>query len=213
MATEKQIAANRRNALKSTGPKTLRGKQNSSRNALKHGVFSKYRQPIPGEDDAAYQRLFRSFCIEFEPASPFEVELVGRLALIHWQQDRDFALHTSIIDSSVEEIRRRMPADDPAWADLDPGDEGRLYTRQLGLAFHENSGVLCRLAAAQSANSRLYNRIVELLWKRRDERRRQSKIAQERTHSELLNSSRSRRNEPAGEPLRPPPVDRTAKRA
>jgi hypothetical protein len=184
MATEKQIAANRRNALKSTGPKTLRGKQNSSRNALKHGVFSKYRQTIPGEDDPAYQRLFRDFCAEFEPASPFEVELVGRLALIHWQQDRDFALHTAIINNGVEEIRRRMPPDDPAWDDLGPGDEERLYTRQLGLAFHENSSVLCRLAVAQSASSRLYNRIVELLWKRRDERRRQAKLAQERTQSE-----------------------------
>jgi hypothetical protein len=198
MATEKQIAANRRNALKSTGPKSLRGRQNSSRNALKHGVLSKYRQTIPGEDDRAY----RGFSTEFEPASPFEVELDGRLVLIHWQQDRDFALHTSIIDSSVEEIRRRMPADDPAWADLGP-DEGRLYTRQLALAFYENSAVLCRLATAQSASSRLYTRIVELLWKRRDERWRQAKLSQERTRSGLVNSSRSRKNEPATEPFRP----------
>ena len=38
MATEKQIAANRANAQKSTGPKTLAGKLKSSRNALKHGL-------------------------------------------------------------------------------------------------------------------------------------------------------------------------------
>ena len=40
MATPAQIAANRRNALKSTGPKTGQGKRASSRNAVKHGVYA-----------------------------------------------------------------------------------------------------------------------------------------------------------------------------
>ena len=38
MATEKQIAANRANAKRSTGPKTVAGKQRSSRNAYRHGL-------------------------------------------------------------------------------------------------------------------------------------------------------------------------------
>lgn len=38
MASERQINANRVNAKRSTGPKTLAGKQRSSRNALKHGL-------------------------------------------------------------------------------------------------------------------------------------------------------------------------------
>jgi hypothetical protein len=37
MASEKQIAANRRNAQRSTGPKSLLGKMRSSRNARRHG--------------------------------------------------------------------------------------------------------------------------------------------------------------------------------
>lgn len=40
MATPAQIAANRRNALRSTGPKTRQGKRASSRNAVKHGVYA-----------------------------------------------------------------------------------------------------------------------------------------------------------------------------
>jgi hypothetical protein len=39
MATVAQIAANRRNARKSTGPKTGQGKRASARNAVKHGVY------------------------------------------------------------------------------------------------------------------------------------------------------------------------------
>jgi hypothetical protein len=38
MATEKQIAANRGNAAKSTGPRTTRGKKRVGRNALRHGL-------------------------------------------------------------------------------------------------------------------------------------------------------------------------------
>jgi hypothetical protein len=40
MASEKQIAANRRNARNSTGPKTIAGKKRASRNALRHGLAS-----------------------------------------------------------------------------------------------------------------------------------------------------------------------------
>jgi hypothetical protein len=38
MATEKQIAANRRNAARSTGPRTTSGKDRSRMNALRHGL-------------------------------------------------------------------------------------------------------------------------------------------------------------------------------
>jgi hypothetical protein len=38
--SERRLDANRENAKKSTGPKTLRGKGHSRFNALKHGLFS-----------------------------------------------------------------------------------------------------------------------------------------------------------------------------
>jgi hypothetical protein len=43
MATERQIAANRANSKKSTGPKTTAGKRRSSRNAFRHGLSG----PLP----------------------------------------------------------------------------------------------------------------------------------------------------------------------
>jgi hypothetical protein len=43
MASEKQIAANRANAKRSTGPKTQAGKMASSRNAFRHGFSGPLR--------------------------------------------------------------------------------------------------------------------------------------------------------------------------
>lgn len=45
MATDRQIAANRANAQRSTGPRTALGKMKSSRNALRHGLSL----PLPAD--------------------------------------------------------------------------------------------------------------------------------------------------------------------
>lgn len=56
MATPAQIAANRRKAQKSTGPKTPEGKQTVSQNAVRHGLLST-NVLLPGEDPEAYPRV------------------------------------------------------------------------------------------------------------------------------------------------------------
>jgi hypothetical protein len=50
MTSEKKAEANRRNALKSTGPKTPEGKAAVSLNALKHGLLSQ-EILLPREDE------------------------------------------------------------------------------------------------------------------------------------------------------------------
>jgi hypothetical protein len=55
VASDKQIAANRRNALKSTGPKTKAGKRAVSRNAYRHGLsaLANFEQSSEATDSLA----------------------------------------------------------------------------------------------------------------------------------------------------------------
>jgi len=57
VATERQIKANRRNALKSTGPKSGSGKKRSCQNAYRHGLSI----PISVRSEAKHKHLSRQF--------------------------------------------------------------------------------------------------------------------------------------------------------
>ena len=82
-----RIAANRANALRSTGPRTIEGKTASSRNATKHGLLS--RQPLlPGEDLAEFDALDRYLHDELAPASAIEVLLVDEVVALVWRLQR-----------------------------------------------------------------------------------------------------------------------------
>jgi hypothetical protein len=68
MATERQIAANRANARRSTGPKSNRGRCVSSRNALQHGLSSSTppQQSLPLDIDDLAKALSRPEADESE---------------------------------------------------------------------------------------------------------------------------------------------------
>ncbi len=62
MASEKQIAANRANALKSTGPRTVAGRATSSHNAYRHGLSRP--MSLDSEAQAAVESLARTIVDE-----------------------------------------------------------------------------------------------------------------------------------------------------
>jgi hypothetical protein len=101
MATEKQIAANRHNAAKSTGPRTTVGKAASSRNALKHGVLSK-RALSEHEDTQAFVTLLGKLVEELEPISVIECTLVERIAILLWREKRLAETEAREIDRIVD---------------------------------------------------------------------------------------------------------------
>ncbi|ULK95987.1 hypothetical protein [Bradyrhizobium sp. I71] len=108
MATEKQIKANRENAKRSTGPKTLAGRLKSSRNALRHGLS------IPATADTPADSLAFEF-MEFlmpEVASHAQMLAALEMAQAQCQLQRVAAVRSGLIakldlqSPSHEEVRR-----------------------------------------------------------------------------------------------------------
>jgi len=87
MSTPAQLAANRDNAKKSTGPRTVEGKEASRFNALKHGADAE-SVVIPGEDPEQYAALAADYTREFEPATAREQFHVETLVRAAWQKKR-----------------------------------------------------------------------------------------------------------------------------
>jgi hypothetical protein len=87
MTSDKKAQANRRNALKSTGPKTLEGKATVRLNALKHGLLSQ-EILLPGEDEEALRELGQSLRAELQPVGELENLLVDRIISAYWRLRR-----------------------------------------------------------------------------------------------------------------------------
>jgi hypothetical protein len=86
--SDKRIAANRRNALRSTGPRTAEGKRRTSMNALKHGLRS-VSLAVPHlenpEDWAAHLDLVVR---DLAPVGYLETILAERVAALLWRLGR-----------------------------------------------------------------------------------------------------------------------------
>jgi hypothetical protein len=87
MSTEKQIAANRLNAQKSTGPRTPEGRAAVRLNGVKHGLTAQ-TLVLKGESEADFTALLESYEAEHEPATPTEEALVVQLAMATWRLRR-----------------------------------------------------------------------------------------------------------------------------
>ena len=87
MSSLKQIEANRRNALKSTGPTTPEGKESSRCNAVRHGLTAE--TVIAALEDAEdYEGFEAAVIADYDAESAVERELVLRLASVLWRLRR-----------------------------------------------------------------------------------------------------------------------------
>jgi hypothetical protein len=106
MTSFRQFEANRRNALKSTGPKSLEGKRMSRRNALRHGLTAE--TVIDGLEDIEDSRGFEAAIIsDYNAETAVERELVLRLASLLWRLRRIIAIETDLFKIQAEILRQR----------------------------------------------------------------------------------------------------------
>ena len=78
----------RRNGALSRGPATARGKQRSSRNALRHGLTAKVHLVLHRDDEADFTALARGLGDELAPRGALEGFLVARLTAAMWHSGR-----------------------------------------------------------------------------------------------------------------------------
>ena len=97
MATRKQLAANRRNAQLSTGPKTPAGKAAVRLNALKHGLTAE-NAVIIGEVAADLEELRTAFLEQLQPDGPLETALVHQIVMAQWQLTRLRGIETGLFE-------------------------------------------------------------------------------------------------------------------
>jgi hypothetical protein len=103
MTSFRQIEANRRNALKSTGPKTEAGKQQSRCNAVRHGLTA---ETVIGalEDAEDYQAFEGTIIADYDAQSAVERELVLRLASLLWRLRRATMMETGLFGIQAEHL-------------------------------------------------------------------------------------------------------------
>ena len=82
-----RAAANRLNALKSTGPRTPEGKAKAALNALKHGLTAQ-APLLPTEDPAEYELFAEGYLEELDPQSVEQFNLAQQLILTSWKLNR-----------------------------------------------------------------------------------------------------------------------------
>ena len=117
VASQARVDANRRNAQKSTGPKTPEGQQKSRANAIKHGLCS---LTVIAESEELIRERTEAFIARFQPEGVYPLWLVGQAA-------------RRVFGSSVASGMERGVRDKVAIkAELCWGDDERLEAVRLG---------------------------------------------------------------------------------
>jgi hypothetical protein len=103
MTSERQIDANRQNAMKSTGPAAAKGKRRSSRSALRHGLS---RPRWLGAQESAIAAKIAEFTQKLvgEDASPTEIALARAAAQAQFDLRRVRQHRGTLLASLLREV-------------------------------------------------------------------------------------------------------------
>lgn len=108
MPTEAQIAANRQNARRSTGPNTAEGKEAIAQNNFRHGLTGAFNF-LRWEKPAEFEDLLAGLRAEHKPLTLTEDLLVERMAQHEWLRRRAHTLqHLCFIDEAFLDPRQEQ---------------------------------------------------------------------------------------------------------
>lgn len=159
MSSAKQIAANRENARRSTGPKTLAGKTTSSRNALKHGLLSA-QMLLPDEDPKELSALAEAIHEQLAPEGEMEQALADRVVACLWRLRRVHQVEGSLFRYAIGTRRQDGSAVSRVLhgGGILPSDD-----RALSLAYISTSDTFAKLNRYETTIERgMYQALHEL---------------------------------------------------
>jgi hypothetical protein len=132
-----KVEANRRNALRSSGPITPEGKARSSKNALRHGVYSALPVVLGLEQSEHWASHRAGILKSLAPEGTLEEALAERVALCLWRLNRVHRYETAITSMGLERIKDQLRPRKPAVKINFPGlelDEEDLETLEPEVA-------------------------------------------------------------------------------
>src|SRR5271155_3070673 len=157
MATEKQIAANRLNSQKSTGPRTPEGRAAVRLNGVTHGLTA---EPLvlKGESESDFKALFESLAAEYQPRTPTEETLVADLAMATWRRRRLYNMEAGYYNARLKELANYA-------------DEEKLNnSTRLGLVADSQNQTMALIGRQEARLERSYYRALHELQRLRKER-------------------------------------------
>jgi len=105
--SEKRLAANRENAKRSTGPRTIEGKERSSRNAVRHGFRSSSFAVVRLEDLDEVEKFKSDAVACYKPVNAQELIAVERIAMSQQLIFRGARLDAGMFTSALNDVLDR----------------------------------------------------------------------------------------------------------
>src|SRR5579883_2489862 len=96
MVSEKRIEANRKNAQRSTGPRTPAGRAKSSMNALRHGITGQV-SIMNEEDRVAHDKFVQDLIDGLKPEGALELQFASVIAEDFWRLQRIRAVENDML--------------------------------------------------------------------------------------------------------------------
>ena len=120
MPTPKQIAANRRNAEKSTGPKSVETKAKVAQNGVKHGLCAKFRVLEEVEKQENFDAFLNKLMEDEQPVGQAEIELVVKMAEHTWVAKRALRAQNHCFSLQPKTAEQAKNGDIPVEVEVQP---------------------------------------------------------------------------------------------
>jgi hypothetical protein len=164
IVSSNKVRANRKNAKKSTGPKTLSGKEKVSGNALCHGLTAE-KHVIIGESIDEFNTFKDSMFEVYEPNGVYEEEIFIKLVELLWRLRRVGVIETGIYGNEILEFDadsfKPKASNKITHSDFKEGDQNKVLKNQslIGVAFTRDSNAGSSLLKLNTIEGRLISRV------------------------------------------------------